>query len=185
MSEDIIPTPTAADLAPYVDDVQKRAAEWLAIHPGGKRRTEIREPEKAALALYLLDHSGLAINKVADAVGLAHAEVGRLIYNRPELWEKRRPHLAIKLAATTERLIDVTEQKLDRISENEEQLDATPLKDIALSLGIISDKAAAFNGMSTTVVEHRTGPTIEDAMKFREEIRQRLADKAKNEAIDV
>lgn len=185
MSEALISQPSPEALAPYVADVQKRADEWLSIHPTAKRRTEIREPEKAALALYLLDTTSMGQMKVAAAVGLSNREIGTLLFHRPELWEKRRPRLAMDLAATTEELLDVMGEKIARIKESQVELDSTPLKDIALSVGILSDKAATFNGMATAVVEHRSGPSIADARQAIEEARAKAASLMKAASLEA
>jgi len=78
----------------------------------------------------------------------------------------------------------VLEEKMQRLQADPDKLDDEKLKDIALAIGIVTDKAANLNGMATSVVEHRSGPSIEDAMKFREEVRQRVQ-MAKGKVIDV
>ena len=166
------------------DDVAKRSEEWLRQYPNAKRRPEIREPEKCAQALYLLAETDTKHYLIAEKVGLTEREVGQLTYRRPELWEKRRPELAQKMAAASEQLLDVLEEKMQRLQADPDKLDDEKLKDIALAIGIVTDKAANLNGMATSVVEHRSGPSIEDAMKFREEVRQRVQ-MAKGKVIDV
>lgn len=161
----------------YRGDVKRSADEWLSIHPNAKRRTEIREPEAAAHALYLLNESNLGQDTVAQVTGLAKSEIGRLLFHRPEIWEKRRPRLAAALAATSEQLVDLMTDKIALLKDNDEALAEVPLKDLALSIGIVADKAATFNGMATAVVEHRSGPSIDDARKAIEEARARVAGK--------
>lgn len=169
----------------YREDVKRRADEWLAIHPNAKRRTEIREPEKAARALYLLDTTDMGQNRIAEEVGLAKREIGSLLFHRPEIWEKRRPRLAASLAATSEELVDLMGDKIAQLKADDEALAQTPIKDLALSIGIVADKAATFNGMATAVIEHRAGPSIDDARKAIEEARARIASKTKSGALEA
>lgn len=165
----IVPINNSEDWAPpevmqfYRDEVKKRGEEWLAAHPTAKHRAELRCPEECAKAIYLLTESGLKDREVAQQTGIREIELGRLIYHRPELWEKRRPKLAQKLAIASEMLADAMQKKAQKLLEDPEELAKTPVKDLALALGITTDKAAAYHGMATTVVEHRTGASLDDA----------------------
>ena len=48
---------------------------------------------------------------------------------------------------------------------------------LAITVGILTDKAAQLTGMATTVVEHRKGASLEDAAKMISEARQRVQGK--------
>ena len=50
---------------------------------------------------------------------------------------------------------------------------------------ILTDKAMALAGMATVTIEHRKGPSIEDAQAAILAARQKIADKSKAVAIDV
>lgn len=169
----------------YRGIVQAANEEWLSLHPNACRRLELRRPEDCAHAYFLLDDDSISLSEVSSRTGLDQREVGQLIFRRPVLWEKRKKSLAVKSAYAAEMIADATIQKANSILEDSDTLAATPIKDLALAFGIMNDKAASLNGEASVTIEHRSGPTIEDALKFREEIRQRLADKAKTEAIDV
>lgn len=172
-------------MAQYRAKVKDANDAWLALHPAAKRRLELRKPEQCAHALCLLDDQAVTQREIAKATGLNDWELGQLIFRNPELWETRKKRLAAKAAQTAEDLVDLARKKAAMLAEDEDELAKTPIKDIALAYGIINDKAASLNGEAATVIEHRTGPTIDAAMAFREEVRKRIADKAKEEAIDV
>lgn len=159
------------------EDVARRAEEWLKLYPNAKRRPEIREPEKCAQALYLLAETDTKHYLIAEKVGLTEREVGQLTYRRPELWEKRRPELAQKMAAASEQLLDVLEEKMQRLQADPDKLDDEKLKDIALAIGIVTDKAANLNGMATVKVEHVHSNRMEEYEAMREAAKKRLEDK--------
>lgn len=172
-------------MAQYRAKVKASSDEWLALHPKATRRLELRKPDECAHALCLLDDQSLMMRKIAEATGLNDFELGQLIFRNPELWETRKKRLAAKAAQTAEDLVDLTRKKAAMLMEDEDALAETPIKDLALAYGIVNDKAGSLNGEAATVIEHRSGPTIDAALAFREEVRQRLVDKAKAEAIDV
>lgn len=186
MSEELAMTDWAEPevMAHYRADVKQRADQWLAQYPNAWRKTEIREPEKAARAVYLLSESDLKQDEIADEVGLAPKELNGLIYHRPEIWEKRRPRVAAKLAGAAEQLADAMDQKMQTLLGDPEELAKTSVKDLALALGIVSDKAAAFNGMATAVVEHRNVGKIEEYEALKAEAQLRLA-LQKSQAIEA
>ena len=186
----IIATPDPGDWAevPEMDywreEVRKRAEAHLAEYPGAKRALEIANPEQAAEILYLLAR-GETWMAIRGKTGIDPASLSRLQRHHIGTLEKYRPILAQRFTQAAARLLDTLDRKIDQIESDDEAMSKTSLKDIAISLGVATDKASHLAGIATTVIEHRTGPTLEDAMSFRESIRQRIAEKAKGEAIDV
>jgi hypothetical protein len=76
-------------------------------------------------------------------------------------------------------------RKISRIGEDDDQLDATSLKDLTIATGIMAQNAATMAGVATTIIEHRTGPTLDEAMKAIEEAKAKIANKAKAGAIEA
>jgi hypothetical protein len=75
--------------------------------------------------------------------------------------------------------------KADRLAENPELLDAISPDRLALTVGIMTDKAAQLSGMAGTIIEVRKGVTVDDAAKMINEAKQRIANKVKREAIEA
>jgi hypothetical protein len=71
------------------------------------------------------------------------------------------------------------------LANDPEQLKYVPPDKLALTIGIMTDKASQLMGMATTVVEHRKGPSIDDAAKAIEEARMRMANKVRESAIEA
>jgi hypothetical protein len=187
MSEELARTDWAEPevMAQYRSEVNERASSWLSVYPNAKRRVELHSPEKAAHAVYLLTETDTKESEIAEITGLAEIQVRNLCIYRPELWDKRKPKLADKLATASEMAADAAIKKLNRILRDDEKLDATSLKDIALTSAIFGDKAAAFNGQAGTIIEYRSGPSLDDAMKAISDARAKLAGKAKEIAVEA
>lgn len=168
----------------WSEEVRKRAAEHLAANPRAKRALEIREPGLAAEALYLLAHTGMTKKAIAAHVGVYPQEIWRLERHHGT-FELRRAGLAARMTNLSNGLARLLERKVDQIEDDDEQLSKTALKDIALSMGIVTDKAAALSNQPTVVIEHRSGPTIEDVMIEIQAARDRVAAKLKVQTIEA
>ena len=185
MSEELTTIDDAA-LDHWRGIVAERAAQVLAKGVTKARALEVTQPEKAAMALYLLNEfPDMSRREVARRVNVARIDLDRLAYHNAMKLEDARPELAMKFTENASKLADLVGRKISRINEDDDQLDATSLKDLTIAMGISASNAATMAGVPTTVIEHRSGPTLEEAMSFREEIRARLAAKAKQESIDV
>lgn len=166
--------------------VADRAAQVLSKGVTKARALEVTQPERAAMALYLLNEfPDMPRAQVAKRVNVSRIDLDRLAYHNAMKLEDARPELAAKFTENASKIADLVGRKIARISEDDEQLDQTSLKDLTIAMGISAQNAATMAGVPNTVIEHRSGPTLEDAMQFRDEIRARLAEKAKAESIDV
>lgn len=169
-------------MAYWRGEVERRAQANMAQK---KMSMECREPEKAAKALYLLAETDMKKAEIAREVEIAKQHLDRLAYNHAIALEHRRPELAAKFTENADRIATAIGRKVDMILEDDEEMKKTPLKDLAIAMGVSIDKAGALSGMATTVIEHRTGPTLEDAMAAIAKAKQKVADKLRDGAIDV
>lgn len=134
---------------------------------------EIRDPEKAAQALYMIAE-GASSYKINKALGIHKIQVDRLRFNNIGELAKRRADLAERFTGLAEELARVTAQKIDMLRDDEEQLKNTSLRDLVIAMGISSDHSSRMAGIPTTVVEHRSGPSVEDFEAIKEAARKRL-----------
>jgi len=166
------------------EEVRKRAAKHLSENPNATRALEIRAPEIAAEALYLLACTGMPKNRIAAELKVDPRELWRLERHHGTL-EMRRAGLGKRIANLSNGLANLLEKKIDQLEDDPDELAKTSLKDITLSMGIALDKAAMLSGMPTAVIEHRSGPTIEDAMKEIQAARDRVAEKRRAQCIEA
>jgi len=69
---------SAEDMAFWRERVRQRAESRLSVCPTAKQALEIREPEKAALALYLRARGDLTRAEIAAKVGIPIHQFWRL-----------------------------------------------------------------------------------------------------------
>jgi len=185
MSEELITIDDAA-LDYWRGIVADRAAQVLAKGVTKARALEVTQPEKAAMALYLLNEfPDMSRREVARRVNVARIDLDRLAYHNAMKLEDARPELAMKFTKNASDLAELVGRKIDRIREDDEQLDQTSLKDLTIAMGISAQNAATMAGVATTIIEHRTGPTLDDAMKAIEEAKAKIATRTKQAAIEA
>jgi len=166
--------------------VADRAQAVLAKGVTKARALEVVHPERAAMALYLLNEfPDMGRAQIAKRVNVARHDLDRLAYNNAMKLEDARPELAAKFTKNASDIADLVGRKIARISEDDEQLDQTSLKDLTIAMGISAQNAATMAGVATTIIEHRTGPTLDDAMKAIEEAKAKVAEKLKGDAIEA
>lgn len=166
----------------WLEEVRKRAESRLAEGISRKQALEFRDPEKAAQALCLLADGGMTQKAIREKLGLHGTELWRLARQHAgslaAAFEHTRKDLAARYLNIAKRGAELMEKKFDRLEESDEQLDAVSIKDIALTIGIVHDKGMAAAGVATTVIEHRSGPSMEEFEQLREQARQRLAERS-------
>lgn len=148
----------------YRELVRGVAEKKLQNHAGAAKAWDVANPEQAAIALYRLTDTDDSKTKIAADLGIPRIVLDRFIYHHEETWEKRRPMLAAQLTQAAGTLARAMQRKADMLLEDDALLAETPLNHLAIAAGVSIDKAAALNGMATTVVEHRVGVSLDDAM---------------------
>lgn len=143
---------------------------------------EWRDPEKAAKALFLLA-SGASKTRTARECGVINLVIDRLRYNNISELAKRREDLAERLMSLSEDMAEVANAKIEQLKDDPEALKQTSLRDVFIGMGIAADHSSRLAGIPTAVVEHRSGPSVEDYQKMIESARQRL--KAETQVIDA
>lgn len=161
--------------------LEERTSSGISSH----KSLESKNAELAAEAMYLIANKGYSFYRAAKETGLSEIMIRRTASHYLGQLEKWRPDMVARLTKISFDLAETIAMKIDQIKGDPEELKKVSIDKLAVAFGIMNDKNLNLQGQATTVVEHRSGPTLEAAVNFREEIRKRLADKAKDEAIDV
>lgn len=173
----------------WLEEVRKRAESRLAEGISRKQALEFRDPEKAAHALCLLAEGGMTQKAICAKLELYGSELSRLARHHAgslaAAFEHTRKDLAARYLNIAKRSAELMERKIDQLEESEMLLADTSIKDIALTIGIIHDKGMAAAGVATTVIEHRSGPSLDDAMKAIAEAKAKVANKITEGAIEA
>ena len=152
--------------------VAKAKKDWRAI--------EVREPKKAALALEMIaDYR--PYREIVKATGIDSATLTRLKHRHLGAIELRRERAAEESEELADLYRQVSREKADQLLGDPEALSKVNPKDLALTVGIHTDKGMSLRGEATSVVEHKRVLSIEDAKREIEEAMKQI----RGEAIDV
>ena len=69
--------------------------------------------------------------------------------------------------------------------DNPDELAKISPDKLAVTVGILTDKAAQLTGMASSIVEHRKGASLDDAAKMIFDAKARIASKIKEDAIEA
>ena len=163
----------------WMDQVRQRALER-----GQLNTLEFINPKGCALVLEGMAN-GVPLRILEQQTGISRHTMRDLQWRHKETLESRRKDMARKYGQAAEAAMNVGIKKIEMLDADDEMLASTSLKDIALSSAIFVDKAMQLSGMATVTIEHRKGPSIEDAQAAIMAARQKIADTARLSAIDV
>ena len=84
--------------------------------------------------------------------------------------EARREAQAEELEDLADVYREALRRKADDLLRDDEKLSKVNPKDLALTTAILTDKPMQLRGEATSVVEHRSGVSLEDVMKMKAEL---------------
>lgn len=148
-----------------------------AMVRGKGNLTEVRNPEGCALALEMLAN-GETYAAIEGATGISRNTLVSLRYRHSDAIEVRRERAADDAEHMAERYRAILEQRAEQLEGDGEALARVNPKDLALTYGILRDKASTLRGDASSVVEHKKGLSLEDARRMIEEAQKRVRDEA-------
>ena len=163
----------------WFEEVQQRAEKEADV-----RSLELTNPGKAAMVLEMLARRDSVLG-IHRSTGISRQIIRKLRWRHGETLESRRKEMAQKMAMAAEETTELYFKKIEMLDDDDSLLAETSLKDLALSNAIFTDKAMQLSGMATAVIEHRKGPSIEDAQAAIAEARAKIAQRAQEQAIEA
>lgn len=151
---------------------------------GDRKQVEFWNPKAAAKAMWLLAQ-GNSYKSIQRDTKLDRQTIRALEWRHNDTLETKRKEFSMKYAIAAEEFTDLLFKKAEQLADNPEQLENISPDKLALTVGIMTDKATQLAGMAGVVIEHRQGASISDAAKMISEARSRLAKKASGAIIDV
>ena len=91
----------------------------------------------------------------------------------------------MRYAIAAQDYTDLLFERSQQLFDNPEELAKISPDKLAVTVGILTDKAAQLTGMATTVVEHRKGASLDDAAKMISDAKSRIASKIKEDALEA
>ena len=166
----------------WFNDVRLRAQEFTGQNTN--RCVELTNPIEAARALWMLAQ-GISNKDISAATGLDRVTVRQLGWRHSDTLESKRKEFSREYAHVAMTYKNLLFMKADQLEDDPDQLKLVSPDKLALTMAICTDKAAMLSGMPGVIIEHRSGPSIDDAMKFQSEVRARIAEKVKAQAIEA
>jgi len=163
----------------WVNEVRIRAEENFDAHC-----IERQNPQLAAKILWR-KAQGVSDHQICRDLGTKRDVIRRLAWRHKDTLETKKKEFSREYAMVAEEFKNILLQKADQLLDDPDQLQAISPDKLALTVAIMTDKSMALSGMAGVVVEYRKGASIDDAMKFREEVRARIAEKARTQAIEA
>lgn len=167
-----------------------QSPEWFAevlerakAH-GDRKRVEYWNPEGAAKALWLLAQ-GRSYCAIAKETGIDRKTIRSLEWRHEDTLETKRKDFSRKYAIAAEEYTDLLFQKAEQLADDPDQLKNISPDRLALTVGIMTDKATQLAGMAGVVIEHRKGASIEDAAIMIAQAKAKIASRMSNVIIDV
>lgn len=145
---------------------------------------ERRNPQLAAEILWKLS-LGKSRLQVMRETGVTMETLRRLVEDNSHTVDEKRKQLASIYGAEAQRYIGLLQKKADLLEDDDEALKNTPPDKLAVVIGILTDHYNKLTGNNTITIEHKKGATIEDAQKWQDELRAKLAQKVRNSAIEA
>jgi DNA-binding phage protein len=172
----------------YYDEQSDKSEWFLEVRERAKNfpRNSIEHyaPHKAAFALHILAQ-GARISDIAKKTGISRASIRTLEWRHNDTLETKRKEFSMRYAIAAQEYTDLLFERAEQLFDDPDALAKISPEKLAITVGVLTDKAAQLTGMATTVVEHRKGASIDDAARMISEAKARIASKIKESAIDV
>ena len=188
-------TPESAPIDPneklkaeYVDERADKTAWFLEVQERAKLSpgncVEHYAPNKAAMALWLAAQ-GARITDIQKKTGLGRETIRGLQWRHNDTLETKRKEFSMRYAIAAQDYTDLLFERSQQLFDNPDELAKISPDKLAVTVGILTDKAAQLTGMASSIVEHRKGASLDDAVKMISEARTRIADKIRERAIEA
>ena len=174
--------------AEYVDDREEKSAWFLEVQERAKLNpnncVEHYAPNKAAMALWM-SAQGATITAIREKTGLGREAIRGLQWRHNDTLETKRKEFSMRYAIAAQDYTDLLFERSQQLFDNPDELAKISPDRLAVTVGILTDKAAQLTGMASSIVEHRKGASLDDAAKMISEAKSRIASKIKNDALEA
>jgi hypothetical protein len=160
----------------FLDAIKERAKE---LPPNCLENTK---PHVAAKALWMLSE-GNSLREVNRVTQVGHETCRRLMMDHKDTYDAQQKVAAVRYAMGAQEFVDRIFEWSEMAANDSEMLKKISPDKLAMTAGILQDKALTLSGQATSVVEHRKGKSIEEAIEIIKEARARVANK--NKVVDA
>ena len=167
---DELADPKKAELKRFASLVMDRAKE---SPPNALENTH---PEKAACILWHRAQ-GDSYKKIRNKYNVGLATIKRMEIEYKDPLASVRKEMTVKWLAIADMAQDALGKKMEQYDENPELLQDISPDRLSLTAAMAQDKAMTLEGQASTIVEHKSGKSIEDAQELIKQAKARVAEK--------
>jgi hypothetical protein len=161
--------------------LRKKIASSIVEAADNRRLVEARNPEKAARCIEKMA-GGQSWKSIMKEEGVDWYTLVGLKARHKGLVDSRREIIAQDAIELIEGARLLQQEKMKMLSEDENALRRTNIRDLAMAYGIYADKYFMASEGNKVTIEHKSAaPSLEDAMKAIEEAKAKL----KASSVDV
>jgi len=157
---------------------EKEVTKIVATGEYPNQILEQTRPHKAIAVLMMLEE-GRPMREICEKFNTNFNAIIGMRARHSVSMKERRSVFSKLYSVAAESLAYLLIKKTDMLANDDAMLAETSLKDIALGMGIATDKAAMLDGMATQTIEVRRGASVSDAAQFIAAAKARAAEKAK------
>lgn len=115
---------------------------------------------------------GATYKEVEEATGFNFQQIAVIKSRNGQALDVRRKQLSEEGFELAEKMRALAHKRAEMLYEDEDQLKKVPLKDLVLPWAVAQDKAIQAAEGNKVVIEHRKGPSIEDAKAYLDQLRK-------------
>lgn len=176
--EELVEIEDKEAMAKFLADIKERGKE---LPPNCLENTK---PHVAAKALWMLA-AGQSLREVNRVTQVGHETCRRLMTDHKDTYDTQQKRAALRYAMGAQEFIDRLFEWSEEAANDREMLKKISPDKLAMTAGILQDKALTLSGQANTVVEHRSGKSIEEALEEIKAAKGRVLEKKKELAVDA
>lgn len=169
---------TKDEMVAFMANIKERAKD-LPVNCA-----ENTKPHVAAKGLWMLAH-GQSINEIRRVTGLGNETIRRLARDHNSTLEGEQKRAAQRYMSIAHEYMDRLYEWSELAADDPDMLRKVSPDRLAMTAGIAQDKALTLNGQATSVIEHRKGKSIDEALEIINAARARVLEKQKATAIEA
>ena len=128
---------------------------------------------------------GQSRKSISRETGVEMHTIRRLCKEHATTVEEQRKKMAATYAEIANDYANLLRKRAEMLDDDEDALAQVSPDKLAVVVGVLTDKHSSLSGMNTITIEHRKGATIDEAAATLAAIREKLADKARGQAIEA
>ncbi len=155
----------------------KRVEEVESTYSARQNTMERVRPHMVVRILMMIE-SGSGRREISKECQVNSRAIARIRERYHETIQESRKEFSRKFANATTLAVEAFTERMHNILDDEDELKKVNPKDLAIAVGVFTDKGLLMDGEATSIHEVRKGNSMEDAAAMIEEAKNRIARKS-------